>query len=442
MPTYFTNPFTEYINPTEPSGQKLYLKGTSELKDRLTVSQAHAKDITSQFETDARNFAWGQVTNKIKTSDTDTIGKSIITNSRDLSLEDVQKAAMKIWGNMTATYNTPLPASFEVQDLNNIDANNDEKTTFFKRVKSEMIAKRVENSITAASWKTLMLRKKDFTWNNTVTGEIRIDGATLLYILLTTINPSTRVSVSGLKIRISKATLAAFDHNVIDMLNDMASHYARIVELGGSHEDYLLHLFAALLTTTNEVFQQFIQAEKKKWELGEDYLADTLIDKATTKYNNMVSDNKWTANETKDAKIMALSTQIAALEKALVTTNDTSSTTKDTSSGKGSNFRSIDAWRKVKNKGDECEVNGLTWWWCPKHKIDGSYNGLYVRHRSEDHDDWQARKDERKKQKGSSSSKQNLESQKLSMSDKLKSALMTKCDLSESEINDLLTESN
>ena len=441
MLTYFTNPFSGNINPTDQNGQKLYLKATSELKDCLTVSQAHANDILSQFETDARNFAWGQVTNKIKTSITDTTGKSIITNSRDLKLEDIQKAVLKIWGDMTANYDTALPVSFVVQELNNIDANEDEKKTFYQRVKSEMIAKRVENSVTAASWKTLMLRKKDFTWTNNTTGEVHIDGGTLLYILLNTINPSTRVSVSGLKIKISKATLVAFGHNVIDMLNDMASHYARILELGGTHEDYLLHLFAALLTTTNEIFQQFIQAEKNKWELGEEYHADTLIDKATTKYNNMVSDNKWKTNETKDTKILALSTQIANLEKALVTKNGTSSGGQDVPSGKGSNFRNIDAWRKVKNKGNQCEVDGLTWWWCPKHKVEGSYDGLYVRHRPEDHEDWQARKDERKRQKSSSSSNQQVESQKLSMSDKLKSALMTRCDLSESEVDNLFIES-
>ena len=137
---------------------------------------------------------------------------------------------------------------------------------------------------------------------------------------------------------------------------------------------------------------------------------------------------------------MALSTQLAALEKALVT-NGSSSSVQTSSSGKGSNFRSIEAWRTVKNKGDECEVNGLTWWWCPKHKVEGSYDGLYVRHRPENHDEWQARKEERKKQNSSSSSTQKTGVQKLTMSDKLKSALMTKCDFSESEINDLLKES-
>jgi hypothetical protein len=147
MTSYFTNPFTGNINPADTNtGQKLYLKATSELKERLQISQANARDISAHFETDARNFAWGQVTNMIKTSDTDTNGKSILTNSRDLTLENVQKAALKIWGNNTATYNTALPNAFTVQALNNIDNDADEKKTFFARVRSEMVAKRIENS--------------------------------------------------------------------------------------------------------------------------------------------------------------------------------------------------------------------------------------------------------------------------------------------------------
>ena len=53
----------------------------------------------------------------------------------------------------------------------------------------------------------------------------------------------------------------------------------------------------------------------------------------------------------------------------------------------------------------------------PKHKVEGSYDGLYVRYWPEDHEGWEACKDERKKQKGSSSSNQQVGLQKLSMSD-------------------------
>ena len=42
--------------------------------------------------------------------------------------------------------------------------------------------------------------------------------------------------------------------------------------------------------------------------------------------------------------------------------HDTSSGGQDAPSGKGSNFHNIDAWRKVKDKGNQCKVDGLTLW--------------------------------------------------------------------------------
>ena len=31
---------------------------------------------------------------------------------------------------------------------------------------------------------------------------------------------------------------------------------------------------------------------------------------------------------------------------------------------------------------------GKTWYWCPKHVSQGKYDGLYVTHKPEDHDEW------------------------------------------------------
>ena len=55
----------------------------------------------------------------------------------------------------------------------------------------------------------------------------------------------------------------------------------------------------------------------------------------------------------------------------------------------------------------------------------------------EDHDAWQQRKDERKKQSKSQQSEQPA-TQKLTMPDKLKTALLTKCKLSASELDALV----
>ena len=66
-----------------------------------------------------------------------------------------------------------------------------------------MIASQLEGIISADSHKSLMLRKKDFTWTDPEDGHPIFDGPTMLKILAQSINPSTRVGVSDYKERIS-----------------------------------------------------------------------------------------------------------------------------------------------------------------------------------------------------------------------------------------------
>ena len=36
---------------------------------------------------------------------------------------------------------------------------------------------------------------------------------------------------------------------------------------------------------------------------------------------------------------------------------------------------------------EEIEKDGKTWYWCPRHVVPGKYDGLYVTHKPEDHDE-------------------------------------------------------
>ena len=42
---------------------------------------------------------------------------------------------------------------------------------------------------------------------------------------------------------------------------------------------------------------------------------------------------------------------------------------------------------QTKKEGDSIQHDGKTWWWCPKHR---KGEGLYVRHKPENHDKWHA----------------------------------------------------
>ena len=66
----------------------------------------------------------------------------------------------------------------------------------------------------------------------------------------------------------------------------------------------------------------------------------------------------------------------------------------------------IEPWRKSKTKGDTCFVDGKQWWWCPEHKRQNDFDGLYVTHQpGQGHQNWLERK--RRNKRNREASRQN-----------------------------------
>ena len=124
---------------------------------------------------------------------------------------------------------------------------------------------------------------------------------------------------------IQNATLPKHNDNVQEMLDYMEMNYEEIVRHNFTHPDYIMHLFNALLSYKNDIFRSMIQRGKDKWELGEDIQHDYLVEKATTKYNNMVLQNIWNRTDSKDSKILALATKVEVLNTAFSTATYTAS---------------------------------------------------------------------------------------------------------------------
>ena len=59
------------------------------------------------------------------------------------------------------------------------------------------------------------------------------------------------------------------------------------------HDDYLCHMFRALMTSTNVVFRDFIQQKKDKWDTEGTTTSDEQINLARIKFNNMVATTEW-----------------------------------------------------------------------------------------------------------------------------------------------------
>ena len=185
---FHTNPFEGNINPSDQqNGFKLYCQGTKEreVADRVEIAQQNATDFMEKMRSDSSDFCWGTLVHRIAVDDnTPATCKSILRNFKDITLDHVKKAAYITWGNKLATFLSDFPddCQMKVEDISPTSREAD-KEVFFKRVKSQMIAKRIKGSITEASWKSLMNKKKHFKWTKS-NGDIDNDGPTILYILI------------------------------------------------------------------------------------------------------------------------------------------------------------------------------------------------------------------------------------------------------------------
>ena len=103
-----------------------------------------------------------------------------------------------------------------------------------------------------------------------------------------------------------------------------------------------------------------------------------VIDTAQIKYNSMDSVNLWDPVDPRDAKLLALVTQVETLRA-----NQGSSTLNWKGGGVDdpNMVGGVAKWRTIKNKLETCEWNGTKLHWCSKHiHPTDKFNGLYCSH--------------------------------------------------------------
>ena len=403
MAVFLTNPFFGDINPGTADGAKLYNKAIEAPTVQLSIQQRTARDVQSQFETDASNFGWGSLIGNITINITNEV-RNILSNTRELTVEMLQKHARTTWGNLS-NFADPLPLDFDVRAIDPA-THAVQRPHFFRRVRSMMIAKRIEASLDSVSKKSLFLDKKKFQWTEG-NGTINNDGPTMLFLIMTKINPSVRVGISTLKMNLMTATLPKFEHSVPALIDYMVAQMNDITDMQATHEDFTLNLFTALATTNNDEFRTFIATEKNTWEtnalLEDDRVtADFLIQKVNMKFNNMSKANQWKKTEDPSSKVIsALVTKVQSLEDKLGAATNKSAHATSTASAPAT--LKIPVWRTIK-EGDSVFRDGKTWYWCSKHKKEGLFDGLYMPHKECDHDEWAKNRKEYWKSKKSSNS--------------------------------------
>ena len=176
-------------------------------EELLSIAQENVSDIMSALHRDSNSFGWGMLVNNIPAEDGSI---KLLEDVETCSLKLVKQQAVVTWKDHTATPRGTLPTDMTQKDINPADSSEPKDLTmFYYRVRSKMIAKRLENSLTMSSWKTLFSKRKKFTWANT-NDTASYDVSMMLQILVSGANPSTRVGVSDLKTLISLARLVHY----------------------------------------------------------------------------------------------------------------------------------------------------------------------------------------------------------------------------------------
>ena len=420
--TFSANPFNGNINPTNSNGLKLYQAGTAPRADTSKVSAtiSKSKAFLEAMRDDATKFGWGMLISNIGSENL-----QILHDFREVNLKMVRLTMNPIFYNRTN--NTTLPPE-KKPNMFDIDPSSqpDDKIVFFKRVRANMIGQRIYTSLDSTSLASLKLKENLYLWK-TAAGEEFYDGVTMLQILCEKVKPSTRVGRVALKDKIRNSKLANFNHNVCDMLDHMNDNYNEIIRSGGSHEDMVMDLYSALLTSKNDIFSQFIQRSKDDWETKQDISIEELTTLATEKFNNMSEQRQWdsSASKSDSSKIVALATQVEELQKKLSNANGKQEVPK-----KPAVFLEVAEWRKTKSFGASVTKDGRDWHWCSIKHNKGK--GMYVTHCEEDHGNF-CRNKPKESSTSTNSKDKEATNKSMTLSDNLKAAMVTKFKCSNEE---------
>ncbi len=449
------NPFHGNFNPATKTGQQIFLKKTEGLAEdkRLDLTKADGQKFHQFMK--SREASLGNVVRKIPTLYANdgsvlTYG-NLISQHGLVPLENIIREAQTHFAT-AVTYPTPvLDGPYAARDIDPENTAPD-RIVFYSRVDSAVVAKLIENSLTPLGWSDLMLYKDKFSYVDQATGEILFDGPTMLKLIYLKVDPDTLVGMESLRVKLEKAQSSEHGNDVDVMLKMLEGTYKILKDNSHAPDttSFCRYIVNALQSGKNHEFNSYIQRINDDIQSGigihKDISPEDLIQAARSKYNNMVEDKSWGKVDPKDAVIMALTTKLSALEKKV--TAPPGNATPSNPSAHATSGVIIDAWRK-KFDGNMKEVNGRKWWWCPKHKREGEYDGLYVTHHPNKHDEnvafWKKEKEARRSAKQSTESAANKKptstpTSSLTLNTKLKQVLITSACLSESDVDKILNE--
>lgn len=345
-----------------------------------------------------------------------------------------------------------------------------------QRKAEDMFANYLRSLIIPEDFMQFQLQKGDFTYTHEHDpSETTSSGLILWSMILKVLQPIEEVNITSLENQLEALTLAEHNNNWQLYISAVQDKLKQINAV--SKEEYCTRKVAT------SVFEQALTVDNDKWR-NEVYHTERLHSQGkiklpaafallSTMYTNMSTLGTWGQISKKSQQIIALTTSLntveSKLQKALAAGQDTKKPGTKPSGGKPSGANppptkkkgggGAPQWQitKVGNKLKHPDKD-IDMIWCPHHKsADGKVNGMYMPF-PHNHDEWAAKKaaakaayKQRGKRKNDGAHKDdttsikkagsiNNNATKLALSETIKTALMTRCCITENDLNDVIKD--
>ena len=343
------------------------------------------------------------------------------------------------------------------------------------RKAEDMAANYLRSLIIPEDFMQFQLQKSDFTYTHEHDpSETSSSGLILWSMILQVLQPIKEVNITSLENQLEALTLAEHNNNWQLYISAVQDKLKQINAV--SKEEYCTRkvatsVFEQALTVDNDEWRDEVYYTKRLHSQGKIKLpaAFALL---STMYTNMSTLGTWGQISKKSQQIIALTTTLntveSKLKNALAVGQDTTkkpgtkpsgskpSGAKPPTTQKGG--RGAPQWQitKVGNRIKHPDT-GIDMIWCPKHQsTDGKVNGMYMPF-PHNHEEWAAKKaaskaayKQRGKRKNDGTHKDdpnikkmgsiNDNATKLALSESIKTALMTRCCITENDLNDVIND--
>ncbi len=347
---------------------------------------------------------------------------------------------------------------------------NSEKEIVLKQMHSKFLGHQLLELLTDSARQAIEQQSKLYTWANLSGREEEVDGQTILALILARIRPNYKVDMYSEITKVKKQSIAMYNNDVqlfFDAIKYLKLHIDQKDPTAYTEDAFICDIFVQLKQESlpAEFWIEFGRQETR-WMMNKTKITSSkLMEKAAGYYLNLKLTGAWKTEISKHSQIIALTTQISKMRSKLskLAIAKTGTANRDTGKsdggpgviqpgGAGGGKYVFELWHldKVNNNADHnmVECDGKTWYWCDKHTYNNKgtiTQGMYVFHKPNEHDAWQAKKDcfgkETPKEispantyaKVNSAGSINTLAAKLSLSKSLQAALVTTAGLSEDQ---------